>query len=98
MWQIENETLYSADRGWTRDKSGSEWWLVAVRGTFDIGADGEVTRAEKQQPIVFEPQYLGEPGFSSLRYDTDFVLRKPRTDVYLHATAHAPGGRAARSV
>lgn len=56
--------------------------------------DGSVwsSHGKEQLPICRVPQYLGEPGASSLRYDTDLVHTKPATDVILHGQAYAPNG------
>ena len=98
MWQVDNRTPFAADRSWVRDRDGAEVWLVAVRCTFRINSDGTTTPAEEQDPVVLAPKYFGDPGASSLRYDTDFVLAKPTTDVILHGSAHGPGGKPAESV
>jgi hypothetical protein len=69
-----------------------------VRGTFDMDAAGNLKPAEAQEDVRREPEYLGEPGRSSLRYDTDLVRSKLRTDVLLHGSAHAPGEKPASHV
>jgi hypothetical protein len=98
MWQLQNTTPFAADRAWVRDRNGAEVWLVAVRCTFDILPDGSTRCAKTQEPPVLAPLYRGEPGQSSLLYDTDFHLTKPTTDVLLHGSAFAPGGKPAESV
>jgi hypothetical protein len=98
MWMVFNRTPYAADRNWTRDKNGAHWWIVAVSATFDLASDGRVTLADEQLPPVLAPEYFGEPGRSSLRYDSDLLGAKPVTDLLLVANAHAPGGRAAPTV
>ncbi len=98
MWRIANETPFAAERSWVRDTTGAEVWLVAVRCTFLLAADGATTIADVQDPINVDPEYFpGGPG-SSLRYDTDFVLTKPTTDVILHGSAHAPFGEPTREI
>lgn len=92
MWAIENQTHYSAERTFVRDRDGSEIWLVAVRGTFLIQSDGSVQIAEKQEPIARLPEYQGKPSESSLRCDTDLPRTKLGTDVLLNATAYVPRG------
>jgi hypothetical protein len=92
MWAVTNRTPFRADRAFVRDRDGAEIWVVAVRATFTIGADGAVAAAEEQEDVCLAPAYVGEPGRSSLRYDTDLVRTKSGTDVVLHAHAHAPGG------
>ena len=101
MWAVQNRTRFKADRAFARDEQGAEIWLVAVRATFTLHADGtqaHVAVADDQQGVVVAPEYFGEPGQSSLRSDTDLVRTKPGTDILLHADAYAPGGRPARSV
>lgn len=93
MWAVRNGTPYAAERTWGRDRDGVHEWIVAVKGTFDIRPDGSLALADEQLPPLLAPEYHGEPGLSSLRYDADLVAPKPTTDVVLNATAYAPGGR-----
>jgi hypothetical protein len=95
MWQIVNRTPFAAERGWVRDRDGAEVWLVAVKCTFDLLPDG-TTVVSGQQPVVLRvPQYNGEEGKSSIRFDADLVLRKTTTDVIVSGAAYAPGGKPA---
>jgi hypothetical protein len=98
MWALVNQTPFAAERNWVRDKNGVHHWLVAVRATFIFNDGGGLAPADEQPPPALEPQYFGEPGLSSLRYDSDLLALKPGTDVVLDAYAHAPGGRPVRSV
>ena len=98
MWQVDNRTPFAVNRSWVRDREGAEVWLVAVRCTFRIRPDGSTSPAEEQDPVVLAPKHLGDPTGSSLRYDTDFVLTKPTTDVILHGSAYTPRGEPATSV
>jgi hypothetical protein len=93
MWRVRNHTPYKIGRGWGRDKDGVHEWIVVAKGTFDIKPDGNVTLSDKQLEPLLLPEYNGEPGVSSLRYDADIVAPKPTTDVVLNASAHAPNGR-----
>jgi hypothetical protein len=93
MWSLTNHTPYKADSTWGRDKDGVHEWIVAVKGTFDIAPDGTLTLADEQLDPLIAPEYHGDPGASSLRYDADLVAPKPTTDVVLNATAYAPDGR-----
>ncbi|MDM0112268.1 DUF2169 domain-containing protein [Variovorax sp. J22R133] len=93
MWAINNRTAYQAGNSWTRDKDGVHVWLVAVKASFDILSDGRVQLADEQLPALLAPEYHGEPGASSLRYDADLVAPKPTTDILVNGSAHAPGGR-----
>jgi hypothetical protein len=49
--------------------------------------------AKVQEPPVLAPVFSGDPASSSLKYDSDFQLTKPTTDILLHGHAYAPGGR-----
>ncbi len=98
MWALDNRTAYAAERNWTRDSSGSHRWLVAVRATFEMGPHGAVRLADEQPPPRLEPEHHGEPGASSLYADSDLLAPRPATDVVLDACAHAPDGRAVRTV
>lgn len=92
MWALENRTPFSAERGLLRDLNGAERWIVAVKGTFVVEDDGTTSLAGEQLPVLLAPEYVGEPGQSDLRYDTDMVLSKPSTDIVLHGQAHIPDG------
>jgi hypothetical protein len=98
MWALVNRTPFSAERTWTRDREGAHRWLVAVKATFALDARGRCAPAEEQAPVLLAPEYTGEPGKSSLRYEADLTPMKPVTDVLLNASAHAPGGRAVKRV
>ncbi|SFU99429.1 DUF2169 family type VI secretion system accessory protein [Pseudoduganella namucuonensis] len=93
MWEVDNETPFAAERGWARDRDGAEVWLVAVKATFDIHADGSTSVAAEQPPVLRAPEYLGEPGASSIRYEADLVPAKRRTDIVVLGHAWAPEGR-----
>src|SRR5262245_13625268 len=93
MWHVANQTPYKADGSWGRDKDGVHEWIVAVTGTFDIRPDGTVTLADEQRPPLVAPEYQGEDGQSSLRYEADLIALKPTTDVLINGTAYAPKGQ-----
>lgn len=96
MWEIRNKTPYAADRTWVRDKNGRHHWIVIAKATFT--SSGALRLADEQLPPLHEPEYFGEPGKSSLRYEADLVARKPGTDVIVNAHAHAPRGRPVQEV
>ncbi|HTR78858.1 MAG TPA: DUF2169 domain-containing protein, partial [Gemmatimonadaceae bacterium] len=95
MWLLKNETPFAAERGWTRGKGGEHLWIVSVKATYDVGPDGRIALAAEQLPPVHLPEYSGEPGASSLTYDSDLLLLKPATDILVNASAYAPGRRPA---
>ncbi len=98
MWQIENRTPFAAERGWVRDRDGTEIWLVVVKATFDILPDGGTRISSEQVPVWREPVYHGEPGRSSIKYEADLVLTKASTDILVVGHAHAPAGQRVREM
>lgn len=92
MWTLSNHTPYKAASTWGRDKDGVHEWIVCVKATFDINPDGSAELSDDQLEPLRLPEYHGEPGWSSVRFDTDLVAMKPTTDVVLNGTAYAPGG------
>lgn len=97
MWAIKNRTPYKAAGSWGRDKNGVHEWIVAVKGTFDIKPDGSLALADEQLDPLLAPEHNGEPGQSSLRYESDLVGTKPTTDILLNATAYAPQQRPSKN-
>ena len=98
MWQVDNRTPFAAERGWVSDRDGAEIWLVAVKATFDILPDGSTIPSKDQPPVLRVPEYHGEPGKSSIKYEADLILTKNTTDVIVIGHAHAPGGRAVKEL
>ena len=94
MWALNNHTPYAAGSTWGRDKDGVHEWIVAVKATFDIKADGLLGLSDEQLEPLLAPEFNGEDGVSSLRYDADLVAPKPTTDVVINGTAYAPNGKA----
>lgn len=90
MWQVDNRTPFAAERGWVRDYNGAEIWLVAVKCTFDIKPDGSTLVSEEQPPVLRVPEYYGEPGKSSIKYEADLIQTKKTTDIIVVGHAYAP--------
>jgi hypothetical protein len=97
--QLLNATRMQAGYTLGLEPDGRERLVVAVKGTFSIPeSGGEVRLAEEQAPLVMADEFVGEPGRSAMRYESDFAPFKPRCDVTLNGSAYAPGGRPARRV
>ena len=62
MWAIDNQTPFAVDRSFVRDRDGAEIWLVAVRGTFDIGPAGKCSLAEIQDDVALDAAVSGRTG------------------------------------
>jgi hypothetical protein len=96
MWLVINRTPYVADRTWVQDKDGNKIWMVAVKATFDIAADGTCHLSDEQVPLFRMGQPVADLGKSSLIHDADLAGVKPCTDFLVHGSAWVPnGGRAA---
>jgi hypothetical protein len=95
MWMVDNRTPFATERGWVRDRDGTEIWLVAAKATFDILADGSTAVCKDQPPVLRLPEHFGEPGKSSIKYDAELVLTKTTTDIVVVGHAWAPAGKAA---
>lgn len=85
-----NNTPLNAEPFILMNHAGAESLLIVLKGTWSIANDGALTVADEQMPIQQTPLYNGEPGKSSLLYDTDIVLEKPGTDCVLIGHAWAP--------
>ncbi|MFK7988377.1 MAG: DUF2169 domain-containing protein [Sandaracinaceae bacterium] len=75
-----------------KDPDGALSDVVVVKATYDLVDERTLVLAEEQEPVAFSDEYVGETGHSSVRYESDLAPHKPRCDVALHATAHAPHG------
>jgi len=76
------------------DKTGAEYVVVAVKGTFTLPARGGAPRlADQQVPLVDADLFTGEPARSATLVECDYALEKPYCDVLLNGAAHAPQRR-----
>lgn len=98
MLALKNLTSYAAERTVTMDKYGARSWVVAVRATYHVNRDGTLELAGEQKPPLYSPEYIGEPGISSIRYEADLIPTKPATDVTLNGHAIVPAGKPLRTM
>lgn len=89
-----NTTPFLAELFASTDKHGIKRCIVVVKATFDVAPDGECQPAVEQQPFVYADQHQGDPGTTSIRYESDFAPVKPRVDVLVNADAIVPDKRA----
>ena len=96
---IVNESPFAVERIVTMDKTGAEILALVTKGTYDIVEDKKdpLHLAPEQIPIQSADEYCGEPGKSSVRYESDLSLRKVGTDVVLLGYAF-PGRKGVREV
>jgi hypothetical protein len=98
--ELINATCMQAGYTMGIDKDAREHVVVSIKGTFAFPSrDGEpAVLAPEQVPLCEADTFTGEPGLSAPLHEADYPLRKPRTDVLLNGSAHAPGGRPAERV
>lgn len=92
---LTNQTDMIAGHTLGLDKTGREFVIAVIKGTFQIPRDplAEPSLASKQLPLITADEFSGEPGFSAPTFEMDFAQRKPRCDVLLMGSAYAPGNR-----
>ncbi len=67
---------------------------LIVKGTFDLAQDAAMTPAADQAPPTAPQRYPDSHGQNAtLRYDFDFAPFKPRADVMVVGSCHAPHGQ-----
>ena len=72
------------------DTRGQAFHVVALRQTFTWGASGELAFAEEQAPLCDADEYFDDSPEGEPRQESDLCHYKPRCDVIVNATAHAP--------
>ena len=77
-------------------RKGEVFDIIAVRGTFDLVADGPAKPSDQQLPVCLADTYYGEPESSSLRAESDLAIIKPATDIVMTGHARSPGATAQR--
>lgn len=87
MWSLKNETSYSAERGWYRDINGAETWVVAVKATYSIQANGSVIQT---MSLPINTGAVMYPDSDEMLYDTDIGPEKKATDILLNGHAWSP--------
>lgn len=73
--------FYSVD---TRDR---EFGVALLRADFNLGSHGEFTPTKDPAEIAKTDVYIGEPGHSSIYYESDLAPFKPRSDILAHGDA-----------
>jgi len=98
MFISANTTPYLAEGFTSIDKACLKSFVVVLRATYDVDADGHCHLSEDQSPFVHADTPYGDPATTAMRVESDFVPVKPRAEVLLDAFAVAPGGAAADRV
>ncbi|MFO0888044.1 MAG: DUF2169 domain-containing protein [Isosphaeraceae bacterium] len=98
MANLANLTPFAARLLHSIDKEGAERLVVCIAGRFDMpkpgqSVSGRLRPAVKQVPPPVQDVFWGEPGLSSLRYETQSTYYRPGTDIYLNGHARPPDRR-----
>lgn len=91
--ELVNKTPFTSQLLPLTAENGAAILRVVLKGGFDIDSNGTVQPSPVQPEIVMEDKYWGEPGASAIRYESEVILGKPRTDLVINGQAHAPNGR-----
>lgn len=98
MFISANSTRFLAEGFTSIDKNCLKSFVVVVRATYDVDADGQCTVSEFQSPFVYADAHHGDPETTSVRAESDFVPIKPRAEVLLDAVAVPPRSASAGSL
>ncbi len=77
----------------SRDNEARDFGVLVLRGTFEIVPGAPLKPLQEQEPLEMVEKYSGDPGVSSLLSENNLAPYKPKSDIHITATAHAPGGR-----
>jgi hypothetical protein len=93
--ELINHSPYSAGIIVDMDRDGAETLVLIVKATFDIMQDGHVQMSRQQHNIEWADVYAGEPGVSSVLYESDATWGRTGTDIALigHVYPKRPGDR-----
>lgn len=92
MLQVVNRTPFQAALAPFTDAKGANHACLTLKSTWDIGASGQVTPADEQQPILHADVREGNTELGSVRYPLDHGWPKPSTDIALVGHAHSSSG------
>lgn len=96
--RFDNLTPFAAQCFAMQDARDQTYRVVAIKVAYAIEIDPGRTDARLRMldrepvPLVLADEYYGTPSESSVRVESDLAPFKPRCDVIVLATAHAPGG------
>jgi hypothetical protein len=88
--ELVNWTPFAAARTVVSDREGRDVLLAVVKCTYAAGKGAQLEPAERQHPVRAADDFYGEPGQSSVRWESDFAVYKPATDVVVLGHAYPP--------
>lgn len=95
---LDNRTPFAAELFTLLDGDAQEVNLLVIAASFVMRRGGKFEPELPQPPVCMEDEFNGDPEFSSLRREADVALHKPRVDVIVNGSAHAPRGSECRQV
>ena len=100
--EFNNYTPFTAIPWTTEDATTQAFGVLLVKAVFRLEATSSGDRwvlkpACPQPPPFSKDEFHGEPGKSSVRFESDYVPLKPRADVVVNAIARSPHGVPART-
>jgi len=87
--QLYNQTPFSAEQMLLLDENGSDVLVVVVKATYKL-SENSISIDDNQRPVLLVDEYYGDPGKSSLKYESETAFFKPGTDVVFIGHAYAP--------
>ena len=94
--EFRNHTPFPALAFEGIDPQNQPFHVVVLRQTLTWDDAGRLDYADEQAPLCEVDTFFGEMNQSSVRQESDLCHFKPRCDVLVNATAHAPKGKATR--
>ena len=93
--ELINHSPYTAGIVVDMDRDGADTLVLVVKATFDIMPDGDLKLSSEQRDIEWADVYAGEPGASSVLYESDTTWGRTGTDIALigHAYPQRIGDR-----
>ncbi|MCW0322149.1 DUF2169 family type VI secretion system accessory protein [Pantoea dispersa] len=97
MENFVNYSAFPAQLFESIDQHDHGFSVLVTRVSYDLDIhSGQLTLCEDQGELVEQDEYYDEPGRSSVRFESDLAPYKPRLDVIINGSAHAPEGKPAR--
>jgi hypothetical protein len=87
--QLLNQTAFPSQAFDSIDQHGETFHVFVLRQTFDLTPDG-LAAADEQEPLCDTDAFFGAVNGSGVRQESDFCPCKPRCDIIVNASAHAP--------
>lgn len=90
MTELRNLTPFANMQFANWDAQGREFGVYMVKTAWDILPDGTCRLSDEQEPFVFTDEFHGAVNETAVKYASDMVPYRPKTDIILNATAFAP--------